>query len=604
MSSELEREAQQLSVISSLPPERILRLLYLWQEGYGNPFIASYRKEWTGGLGETELEKLQETFAREQAAERLSNEFRSQASRQGATDAAVMDFSARANAREVRILGPLLLTLSAHFGPQPSSLASEIPPGKGSSPHWAEGTTAPPPGGPAEKIWGQMAAATICNLDLFRGLVRTARNEGTFQIFREETASPPPARFSPWIGSSLPIAQVPSEALLLGEEAERQNLAKVIFHVPEDRLSVLIEEAFPDLVGPLPGTETGEKILRLYLREPIVRILKAEMLDRAQGEWVDRQCEEFLHLLHQTQTFTGKIAGVHPDYRSGCAVVVIDEKGILCDQVLLRPHESLKQRETSRGQLAGLIGQHQISLVAIGNAPACQDMKSLIEEAITLLGEEGKKPDLVVISEAGKPTVGGKSEEGVSLSPCIGLALNVARRAQNPLTELVKTDPVLLVNSQILAQDGLEKLRLRLRKILTSHVSAARVNLNEAPASLLRYVCGLDESTAEQIVEYRNRHGRFSSRWELLEIPEIHGRVFEQAAGFLQIPGGDNPLDNSAIHPESYFVVRDLCSRLNISLDSLLTHPELLAYFQPEDFVTREAKIPTINDIFTELARL
>ncbi|MBI3015713.1 MAG: helix-hairpin-helix domain-containing protein [Candidatus Tectomicrobia bacterium] len=605
MSANPDRMASDLAAMTSIPRERILQLLYLWSEGYGNPFIARYRKEWTGGLGERELDELQELSVEQLDEEKRKEEFLIWARKEGIETPALSEFLQRASVWEIRALAPLLrpaFTSAAQnpgsgqpIGSLPETRQPQSTPGKNSQlPH--------PPG---TDSWEQRAFSVVRDLDLFRALMDTACREGEFLLSKVEGASPLPARFSPWVGRSVPIDQVPAEAMLLGSLAEEQNLGYCTLNLPLAQLAIQIEEANPDLLQFGAGGRAASKILDSYLLEPLTQALKDNLLDRAQKAWIDLQCQAFQNLLTQTTGGRGRIAGIHPDFRSGCAVAVIDESGALCDQALLRPHESLKQREASRAYLAELIQRHEISLVAIGKAPAHRDMEALLAEAMALLGETARKPEQVVISEAGGvPSLEEDPDGVVSRNPNVAIALAVARRSQNPLAELVKADPVLLVNSGILPPAGVEKLRKKLTRILVSHVSAARIKLNKAPASLLRYVCGLDEASARRIVEHRKARGSFSSRMDLLEIPGFRGRIFEQAAGFLYLPDGENPLDRSAIHPESYFIVQDLCSRLHMSLETLLGRPEFLEYFEPEDFITQELKASTVADIFAELARL
>jgi len=597
--------ASQLAAMTSIPREHILRLLYLWSEGYGNPFIARYRKEWTGGLGERELDELQELYGEQLEEEKRKEEFLLWARKEGLETPALSEFLQRASVREIQALAPLLRPMFPSAARNPGSGQPIGSPPETRKPQSTPEKNSPFPHPPSTDSWEQRAFCVVRDLDLFRALVDTACREGEFLLSQVEGASPLPARFSAWMGRSIPIHQVPAEAVLLGFLAEEQNLGYCTLNLPLDRLALQIEEANPDLLEFQTGKRAAARILDSYLLEPLIQVLRGNLLDRAQKAWIDLQCQALQNLLTQTGGRRGRIAGIHPDFRSGCAIAVIDESGALCDQALLRPHESLKQREASRAYLAELIRRHEISLVAIGKAPAHRDMSALLAEAMALLGETARKPEQVVISEAGGvPSLEEDPAGAACRNPHIALALAVARRSQNPLAELVKTDPVLLVNSGILPPDGVEKLPQKLTRILVSHVSAARIHLNEAPASLLRYICGLDEASARRIVEHRKARGSFSSRMDLLEIPGFRGRIFEQAAGFLYLPDGENPLDRSAIHPESYFIVQDLCSRLHMSLETLLRHPEFLEYFAPEDFVTRELKTPTISDIFAELARL
>ena len=601
----LDPMASILAAVISIPQEQIHLILYLWKEGCRNPFIARYRKEWTGGLGEKELDELQELYEHQVDEANRKKELRSWACPEKAETVGLSEFFSRASVREIQSLGPLLkhLVESGTWISSPTQLHG-LPTETGQLQSTSEGNP-PLPHHPSPESWDRLAFSIARNLDLFRTLIDTACREGESLLSKVEGVSTLPARFTAWVGRSTPIARTPAEAVLLSLFAEEQNLGSWILKLPLYRLAAHIEEAYPELRRFEAGQEAAAKILNSHLLEPITLALKDKMLEQAQKEWIDLQSQSFQNLLIQTKGTCGKIAGIHPDFRSGCTVAVIDESGALCDQALLRPHESLKQREASRGYLAELIQRHGISLVAIGNGPAHQDMEALLAEAIDMLGRSASRPEQVVISEAGGISSQEKEPDGaVSQNPNVALALTVARRSQNPLAELVKTDPVLLVNSRILPPAGIEKLHKRLIRVLTSHVSSARIDLNKAPSSLLQYVCGLDKASARRLVEHRKTRGLFFSRMDLLEIPGFRGQVFEQAAGFLYLPDGDNPLDRTAIHPESYFIVEDLCGRLHASLETLLVHPEFLEYFEPEDFVTQELKVPTIRDIFAELAEL
>ncbi|QDP95665.1 RNA-binding transcriptional accessory protein [Microlunatus elymi] len=296
--------------------------------------------------------------------------------------------------------------------------------------------------------------------------------------------------------------------------------------------------------------------------------------------------------------------GLDPGLRTGVKVAVVDATGKVVDTGVIYPHAPKNQWDESVATLAKLCAVHRVDLIAIGNGTASRETEKLAAQLIR------KHPELeltkAVVSEAGASVYSASAyaaEELPELDVTLRGAVSIARRLQDPLAELVKIDPKSIGVGQY--QHDLSEVALSrsLDAVVEDCVNAVGVDVNTASAPLLTRVSGITPGLAENIVRHRDQHGRFSTRTALLEVPRLGPKAYEQAAGFLRIRGGDEPLDGSAVHPESYEVVRKIQAAAGVDHDSLIGKPEVLQGLKPKEFVDEQFGLPTVTDIFAELEK-
>ena len=295
--------------------------------------------------------------------------------------------------------------------------------------------------------------------------------------------------------------------------------------------------------------------------------------------------------------------GIDPGFRTGCKIVVIDRTGKLLEHQTIYPHKSAPERSQSEEVVRQLIEKHKIELIAIGNGTAGRETDEFLGETITKLG---RKPIKVMVSESGASVYSASeaaAEEFPDLDLTVRGAINIARRLQDPLAELVKIDPKSIGVGQYQHDVDQKLLKQELDETVESCVNYVGVDLNLASKELLSFVSGISSSVAKNILAYRNEHGPFRNRKELLKVSRFGPKTFEQAAGFLRIRDGQNPLDNTAVHPESYGVVERIASDLNIPLKEITRTADRLKSVNLRQYVSDTVGEPTLRDILAELEK-
>jgi len=295
--------------------------------------------------------------------------------------------------------------------------------------------------------------------------------------------------------------------------------------------------------------------------------------------------------------------GIDPGFRTGCKVAAVDSTGKILEYQTIHPHKSDAERAQAAECLKSLVKKHQIELIAIGNGTAGRETESFVAEVLTQLEQ---KPVKVMVSEAGA-SVYSASEVAIEEFPDLDLtargAISIARRLQDPLAELVKIDPKSIGVGQYQHDVDQKLLKEKLEDTVESCVNYVGVDLNLASKELLSFVAGVSPSVAKSIVAYRNGHGAFGNRKQLLDVPKFGPKTFEQAGGFLRIRNGENPLDNTAVHPESYFIVEKMAHNLQVPLNRISEHPAKFRSINLEEYITDTIGEPTLRDIISELEK-
>ena len=302
------------------------------------------------------------------------------------------------------------------------------------------------------------------------------------------------------------------------------------------------------------------------------------------------------------------VLGLDPGIRTGCKVAVVDATGKLLDTTTIYPHQPRNDWQGALATLVDLVIRHGVELMSIGNGTASRETDKLAIEVIKVVAE--RKPEQkvakIVVSEAGASVYSASAfaaAEFPALDVSLRGAVSIARRLQDPLAELVKIDPKSIGVGQYQHDVNQRALARSLDATVEDCVNAVGVDVNTASAPLLARVSGLNRVLAQNIVEYRDTHGPFPNRTMIRKVPRLGEKTFEQAAGFLRINNGDNPLDRSAVHPEAYPVVERMLARLNKGIAEVMGKPTVLKDLSPADFTNETFGLPTVRDILTELEK-
>ena len=294
-----------------------------------------------------------------------------------------------------------------------------------------------------------------------------------------------------------------------------------------------------------------------------------------------------------------------PGYRNGVKCAVVDGTGKVLATTIVYPHQPQNRWDASRAELASLAAQHGVELIAVGNGTASRESEKLAGEVADLIAQAGgKRPTPVVVSESGASVYSASpiaAEEFPDMDVSLRSAVSIARRLQDPLAELVKVDPKSIGVGQYQHDVNQTALAQTLDAVVEDAVNSVGVDVNTASAPLLERVAGLSGTVAKNIVAYRDEHGSFTTRKELGKVPRLGPKAFEQAAGFLRIQGGKNPLDGSAVHPEAYPVVERVAQSTGLSTEQLIGNTAVLTKLAPADFADDTFGVPTVTDILAEL---
>ena len=345
---------------------------------------------------------------------------------------------------------------------------------------------------------------------------------------------------------------------------------------------------------------------RVKLSNSISIDLLVELREKAEEEAITVFGRNLKDLLLAAPAGNRATLGLDPGIRTGVKVAAVDSTGKVLETATIYPFQPKMDVAGSMATLGALILRHNVDLIAIGNGTASRETEKLVTDLLAQIPAQGKKPTKVVVSEAGASVYSASalaSQELPDLDVSLRGAVSIARRLQDPLAELVKIEPKSIGVGQYQHDVDQSKLSRRLDAVVEDAVNAVGVTLNTASAPLLARVAGIGPNLAETIVAYREVHGAFQTRNDLLKVSRLGPKVFEQCAGFLRIPNGTEPLDSSAVHPEAYAIARKIVSDCGGDLRSIQSNPKSLANIEPRQYVTADFGLPTIKDILSELEK-
>jgi uncharacterized protein len=397
---------------------------------------------------------------------------------------------------------------------------------------------------------------------------------------------------------------IPSHRYLALKRGEEEGFLKVSIDIELEYAIDILERLY------LQGFTEPKEQVGLAIEDSLKRLL----LPSLEKEF-DNKLKEKADLA-AIQIFTGnlrqlllsaplgqkRVLSIDPGIRTGCKTVVLNELGDLIEDLVIFP---LTKQQESSAIVRALIEKHKIEAIAIGNGTASRETESFVKNVLSSY-EKGKSVMTVVVSEQGASIYSASDiarEEFPDKDLTVRGAVSIGRRLMDPLAELVKIDPKSIGVGQYQHDVDQKNLKESLDVTVESCVNLVGVELNTASKHLLSYVSGIGPSIAQNIIDFRTKNGKFKSRKELKLVPRLGEKAFEQAAGFLRIHGAENPLDNSAVHPESYHLVEKMAKNLNTSLKQLIENQNLQKSIDPKQYVTKEVGLPTLNDILNELKK-
>jgi protein Tex len=608
--------AQQLNI----PLQSVIATLALLDGGGTVPFIARYRKEATGNLDEVAIGAIEEKAAYFRELEDRRETVLNTISEQGKLTPA-LEASIKA-ALDKTTLEDLYLP----FKPKRRTKAT-IAREKGLEPLatylWNQQTTGTPladfattfvsaekgVASAAEALEGarHILAEQISETAEFRShLRRLMLGEGLVTSSKVEDAPDPEGKFKMYYEYSEPASKIPSHRMLAIRRGSEENI--LYFQIELDPLKPVSYLKSKTVRKPgdwqpqleLAVEDAWKRLLNLSIQTEV----RLELKERSDAEAIRVFRENLQNLLLAPPAGPIGTLGVDPGIRTGCKLAVVDETGKLLDHSVIYPLEPKHDTVGAAKTLLALIQRYKVRAISIGNGTGSRETSAFIQD---LLREANLSSVFsVVVNESGASVYSASEiarQEFPDLDLTVRGAISIARRLQDPLAELVKIDPKSIGVGQYQHDVDQRNLNKALEGTVENCVNRVGVDLNTASFALLRHVAGITERTAQKIVEFRNENGRFRSRVQLMAVPGFGPKTFEQAAGFLRIRDGENPLDMTAVHPESYPIVEKIASSLQVTVSELIARPAYVDSLKIEAFQTDKAGIYTLRDIREELRK-
>lgn len=626
MASDIKRIAAIIAAEIKARPEQAAAAIELLDEGATVPFVARYRKEVTGGLDDTQLRDLAERLAylRELDARRdtILGSIREQGKLTEELEAKIAATATKAELEDIylpykpkrrtkaeiareRGLGPLAEAILANRALVPAELAlayvtDEVADAKAA----LEG---------ARDILSEQFAE---NADLV-GKLRTYMKDRAFMRARVvDGKQEAGAKFSDYFDHVERWANVPSHRALAMLRGRNEEVLSLDIEVDADDASPvkpverMIANAYA-IGASLPGDrwlmEVAAWTWRIKLSLNLTLDLMRDLRERAEEEAIHVFARNLKDLLLAAPAGSRPTMGLDPGIRTGVKVAVVDGTGKLVATTTVYPFPPKNDVRGTQAELAKLIRLHKVELISIGNGTGSRETEKLVADMLSdMPSDGGPKPLKVIVSEAGASVYSASATaaaEFPGLDVSLRGAVSIARRLQDPLAELVKIEPKSIGVGQY--QHDVDQYRLgrSLEAVVEDAVNAVGVDLNTASAPLLARVSGLGASLADAIVAHRDATGPFASRKDLLKVPRLGPRAFEQSAGFLRIANGSEPLDASSVHPEAYGVAKKIVAACGRDVRSLMGDSAALKALDPRVFVDERFGLPTVRDILAELEK-
>lgn len=611
----------------NLQERAVANTLALLEEGCTIPFISRYRKERTGGLDEVQIaaisdrfDKLQEIQKRKDTIiktitdlEKMTPELKKRIDDCWETSELEDIYlpykpkrRTRAQVAREQGLEPLAQLLLLQRERDPERAAERYVKGD------VKDTES------AIKGAQDIIAETVSEDERSRQQIRNAFSRQAIissKVVKAKADTDEAAKYSDYFDWSEPLKRCSSHRLLAMRRGESEGVLRISISPNDEEAADKLKRHY--VYGNTPcGQLVGEAVddgYKRLLKPSIETEFAALSKERADEEAIRVFAENLRQLLLGAPLGQKRVMGIDPGFRTGCKVVCLDAQGNLLHHDAIFPHPPVNKRTESAIAIQKMIQRYQIEAISIGNGTASRETNDFIKDVLagrynidTRKKDELPKPQVFTVSEDGASVYSASKiarEEFPDEDVTVRGAVSIGRRLMDPLAELVKIDPKSIGVGQYQHDVDQTKLKHSLDQTVESCVNLVGVNLNTASQHLLMYVSGLGPTLAKNIVDYRRENGAFTSRAQLKKVPRLGPSAFQQCAGFLRIPGAKNPLDNSAVHPESYAVVEQMAKDHGCTVADLIKDKEKRDTIDIRKYVTAEVGIPTLTDIMQELEK-
>lgn len=619
--------AKQIAVELDVKEQQITAAINLLDEGSTVPFIARYRKEATQGLDDNHLRHLHQrlTYLRELEERRalilknikeqhklsshLATAINSADNKTELEDLYLPYKPKRRTKGQIAISAGLTGLADALFSDWTKSPEQEAQKYLNADAGFAD---------------VKMALDGACSILIERfsenaALIQKLRRHINKQAFlistlvkdKEKQAN----KFRDYFSYSERLTTVPSHRALAMLRGRNEGLLQLRLDVDpgvekncESSCEQIIRDHFTLRLATQPAAQWLNKVVRLTWRTKLSLSLENELLsalrERSEIQAIKVFADNLKDLLMAAPGGAKVTMGIDPGMRTGCKIAIVDATSKLLYTSTIFPHEPQKHWQKSLRTISNLVTQYKIELIAIGNGTGSRETDKLVVEALTKI--DGSKPNKMVVSEAGA-SIYSASEFAANEFPDLDVSLrgavSIARRLQDPLAELVKIEAKAIGVGQYQHDVSQSLLSKTLDGVVEDCVNSVGVDLNSASTALLNRVSGLNKTLAQNIVKFREQNGRFEHRGELKNVTRLGPKAFEQAAGFLRIQQGKNPIDSSAVHPESYAIIEKIAAQINMPIIELIGQTDTLGQLNPSDFVDNQFGLPTVKDIISELEK-
>lgn len=601
-----------ISAVLGISEKQISQTLGLLENGATIPFISRYRKEVTGGLDEVQIESIKTHYEKLSETAKRKETILSTIQEQGKLTAELQKRieetwentllediylpykpkrKTRAEAARQKGLEPLATLLMLQREPHPEERAAGYV--KGDVKNVED----------ALKGARDIIAEHVSEDERARNSVRSSFvRQGTLTAKvvkgKEEEEA---AKYRDYFDYSESLRRCSSHRLLAIRRAEAEGLLKVSISPNDEECAERLERQFVRSNNAC-GQQVAEAVQDAYkrlLKPSIETEFATQSKERADEEAIKVFAENLRQLLLASPLGQKRVMGIDPGFRTGCKVVCLDAQGNLLHNENIYPHPPVSKQKEAFAKLQMMMESYKIDAVAIGNGTASRETEEFLKHQ-----RFNRDVQIFIVSEQGASIYSASKiarDEFPDYDVTVRGAVSIGRRLMDPLAELVKIDPKSIGVGQYQHDVDQTKLKKSLDQTVENCVNLVGVNLNTASSHLLTYISGLGPQLAQNIVNYRAENGAFTSRKELMKVPRMGAKAFEQCAGFLRIPQAKNPLDNTAVHPESYCIVEQMAKDLDCSVAELIASRELRLKINPERYLSPTVGMPTLKDILQEL---
>ena len=605
-----------------LPEHAVANTLKLLEEGSTIPFISRYRKERTGGLDEVQITSISDRNERLKDIQKRKETILKTINEQGKMTTELQQRidecwelttlediylpykpkrRTRAQIAREQGLEPLATLLLMQREPNPERAAQRFV-HAGGSPADASAALA----GAQDIIAEQVSEDERC-----RNQVRSAYRREAFIVSKAvkgKKDTDEAQKYSDYFDWEEPLKRCSSHRLLAMRRGESEGFLRLQLTIDDDEAISRLQRLY------VRGNGRCQHLVAEAVEDGYKRLLQPSIetefmnlgKERADEEAIKVFAENLRQLLLSAPLGQKRVMGVDPGFRTGCKVVCLDAQGNLLHHEAVFPHPPVNHRMQATIHIQQMIRDYHIEAIAIGNGTASRETKEFVDDALKEMAQGKPAPTIFVVSEDGASVYSASKaarEEFPDEDVTVRGAVSIGRRLMDPLAELVKIDPKSIGVGQYQHDVDQSKLKHSLDQTVESCVNLVGVNLNTASQHLLTYVSGLGPVLAQNIVDYRKENGAFTCRSQLKKVPRLGPAAYQQCAGFLRIPDARNPLDNSAVHPESYHVVEQMAKDCECSVDDLIQKKDKRDKIDLQRYVTTEVGLPTLTDILKELEK-